>query len=81
MGHSAIFEWNTEFAHIYATIQLLYRPGFLNWGPRPPLGTTERFSGGHEQRPLLNSSAMILQNLIDERETTSVESLEGGHKP
>jgi len=31
------------------------------------MGATERFSGGHEQRPLLNSSAAILQNLIDQQ--------------
>jgi len=30
--------------------------------PSAPVGATERFSGGHEQRPLLNSSAAILQN-------------------
>jgi len=38
------------------------------WGP-------EWFSGSHEQRPLLNSSAVILQNPIDEQTATSVESL------
>jgi len=37
----------------------LSRPGFFNRGPRPPLGVTERFSGGHKQRPLRNSSAVI----------------------
>jgi len=35
----------------------------------------ERFSGGHEQRPLLNNAAVILQNPIDEQGATSVESL------
>jgi len=56
-------------------------PGFLNrvsrhhLGPTGSLGTTERFSGGHEQRPLLNSSAVILQNPIDEQGVTSVDSL------
>jgi len=49
--------------------------GFLNRGPRPPLGATERFSEDHEQRPLLNSSAVILQNPIDKQGTTSVDSL------
>jgi len=38
------------------------RPGFLKRGPRYPLGAMERFSWGHEQRHLLNSSAVILQN-------------------
>jgi len=31
-------------------------------GPSIPLGFAERFSGAHEQMPLLNSSSMILQN-------------------
>jgi len=48
--------------------------GFLNRIPRHLSGTTERFPGGHEQRPLLNSSAVILQNPIDEQGTTSVGS-------
>ena len=44
-------------------------------GPRSGSpGATERFSGGHEQRPLLNSSAVILQNPVDEQRVTSVES-------
>jgi len=45
-------------------------------GPRSGSpGATERFSGGHEQRPLPNSSAVILQNPNDEQGATSVESL------
>jgi len=39
-----------------------FKPGFLNRDSRPPLGTTKRFSGEHEQRPLLTSSVVILQN-------------------
>jgi len=44
---------------------------------RPPLGTgaTKRFTRGHEQRPLINSSAVILHNLFDEQGATSVDSL------
>jgi len=38
-----------------------------HWGRRP--------LGGHEQRPLLNSSTVILQNPIDEQGATSVDSL------
>jgi len=41
-----------------------FMTGFLNRSPRPPLGTTEQFPEGHEQRPLLNRSAVILQNPI-----------------
>jgi len=33
---------------------------------------------GHEQRPLLNSSAVIFQNPIDEQRATCVESLWNG---
>jgi len=44
-------------------------------GPSLPLGPTEWFSGSHEKRPLLNSSAVILQNPINEQEATSVHSL------
>jgi len=51
------------------------RAGFLNRSPRLPLRATEQFSGDHEQRPLLNSSAVILQNPIDEHGAASVESL------
>jgi len=40
------------------------KPGFLKRGPRPVLRTTERFSGGHEQRPPLGSFAVILHNPI-----------------
>ena len=47
---------------------------FLNRSPQAALGVTERFSGTHEQRPLLNSSAVILQNPIAEQGATSVES-------
>jgi len=54
------------------------RTGILNWGPRPPLGDTEWFSGSHEQGPLLYSSAMILQNPIDEQGATSVDSFGKG---
>jgi len=36
--------------------------GFLKRGPRPPLGLTERFSGGHNQRLSLGSFAVILHN-------------------
>jgi len=32
-------------------------------------------SGVHEQRPLLNSSVVVLQNSVDEPELTSVDSL------
>jgi len=42
------------------------------------MGATDRFSGGHEQKPLLNSFTVILQNPIDEQEATSVESLSDG---
>ena len=49
-------------------------PGFLNWGPRCLLGATKRFSGRHDQRALLNGSAVISQNPIDEQGVTSVES-------
>jgi len=49
--------------------------GFLKRGPRSPMGATERFSRGHEHRPLLSSSAVILQNPIDEQGATSVGSL------
>ena len=52
--------------------------GFINRGPRPPLGATEQFSGDHGQRPLLNSSAMILQNPVDEQGATSVDSISKG---
>jgi len=38
------------------------KTGFLKRGPRPPLGVTKRFSGGHEQRPSLSSFAVILHN-------------------
>ena len=51
------------------------RTGFLNLGPWSSLGAMERFSGSHEQKPLLNSSAVILQNLIDEQGVTGVDSL------
>ena len=54
-------------------------------GPSALFGSTERFSGGHKLRPLLdwfcNSSAVILQNqtkidiFTDEQGATSVESL------
>jgi len=36
--------------------------GFLKRDPRPPLGDTERFPGGHDQRPSLGSFAVILHN-------------------
>ena len=39
------------------------------------LEATEQFFGDYEQRHLLNSSAVILQNPIDEQGTTSVERL------
>jgi len=69
--------WNFIVAVVLSCISLLTpcRPGFLNRSPRPPLGAKEQSSGGHEQRPLLNSSAVILQNPIDEQGATSVESL------
>ena len=55
--------------------------GFLNRGPRQPLGATERLSRGHEQRFLLTSSAVILQNpsvtILIIRQLKG----EGGHKP
>jgi len=50
------------------------KPGFLNRSTQPHLGSTEWFSGGHEQRPLLNISAVMLQSPIDEQGTTSVKS-------
>ena len=59
----------------------LFRPAFLTRSPRPPLGKTERFSGGHEQRPLLNTSAVILQNLWWAGGHNCWQSLEGGHQP
>jgi len=40
----------------------------------------EQFSSGHEQRPLLNSSAVILQNTIDQQRATTVESFWKGAK-
>ena len=44
--------------------------------PHPgPRGATERFSGAHEQRLLLNSSTVMLQNPIDEQGARSVDSL------
>jgi len=49
--------------------------------PSAPLGATEWFSGGHKLRPLQNSSAVIIQTLIDEQGATSVKSFERGHKP
>jgi len=59
-----------------------HQVGVSQQGLRPPLGATEPFSGatsrglrGHQQRPLLNSSAVILQNPINEQEGTSVDSL------
>ena len=52
-----------------------FSAGLLKRGPRPPLGATDRFCRGHEQRPLLNNAAVILQNLIDGQGATSVESL------
>ena len=60
---------------IAAAIRIALLPAFLKRGPRPPLGATRTFSGGHEQRPLLNNSAVILQNPIDEQGTASVDSL------
>ena len=39
---------------------VLVIPEFVNRGLRPPLETTERFSGGHEQRSLLDNSVVIL---------------------
>jgi len=39
-------------------------PGFLKRDPRPPLKATERFSGGHEQRPPLGSFAVILHDPV-----------------
>jgi len=54
---------------------------FPNWSPRPPLGTTERFPGGHEQRPLLKSSVVILQNPIDQQRATRIGTLWKGRGP
>ena len=48
--------------------------GLLNRGPRLPKGATSKGL-------LLNSSTLILQHPIAEQGATSVESLEGGHKP
>jgi len=47
-------DWQLE--HQYRRIEPLIesrwvKPRFLNRGPRAPLGATERFSGGREQRP------------------------------
>jgi len=41
--------------------------GFSTGVLGPLKGAKERFSEGHEQRPLLNISAVILQNPIDEQ--------------
>jgi len=38
-------------------------------------GGQERFSGSHEQRLLLNSSSVVLQNPIDEQGATSIKNL------
>jgi len=46
----------------FAFTALDFSAGFLKRDPRPLLGTTERFSGGQEQRPLLGSFAVILHN-------------------
>jgi len=43
--------------------------------PSAPIGDHGAVPGAHEQRPLLNSSAVILQNPIDEQGATSVGSL------
>jgi len=53
----------------------LFKRGFLNRGPQPTLRAMERFSAGHEKRPLVNSSAMILQNPIHEQGATHHEML------
>jgi len=41
--------------------------GFSTGVLGPLKGAKERFSEGHEQRPLLSISAVILQNPIDEQ--------------
>ena len=46
----------TVFVLIFFTFTALdFCAGFLKRDPRPLLGTTERFSGDHEQRPSLGS--------------------------
>ena len=58
----------TQYSYVHILTQthcvtgLRPQPGFLNRGPRSPVGAAERFSWGHEQRLLLNSSAVVLQN-------------------
>ena len=42
--------------------------------PSAPLGDHGAVLRGHEQRPLLNSSSVILPDPIDEQGATSVES-------
>jgi len=49
--------------------------------PAPTLGATERFSGGREQRLLLNSSAVILQNPCVTILLIRQLKGGGGHKP
>jgi len=57
------------------------KPGFLNWGSRAPLGDTEWFPGGHEQRLFLISSAVILQNLSVTILIIRQLKGKGSHKP
>ena len=54
---------------------LMSKSRFFNLSPQLALGATERFSVGQKQRPLVNSSVVILQNPVDEERATSVESL------
>jgi len=39
------------------------KPGFLKWGSRPPLGTTERFTGNHELKPSLGSFVILYNDI------------------
>jgi len=79
-------QWSLKQQHSRHCYMSLPGARFLNQGPRPALRAKERFSGGHEHRPLLNSSAVILQTrglkpywwAGDRR---CWQSLEGGHKP
>ena len=54
-------QWSLKQQHSRHCYMSLPGARFLNQGPRPALRVKERFSGGHEHRPLLNSSAVILQ--------------------
>jgi len=55
MQHMKLIAWNKR--KIWKP-----KPGFLKRGPRFSLGSTERFSRGHEQRSSLGSFVVILHN-------------------